>query len=71
MCNMNSCLKATTVQYEWFKATTVQYGWFKTSTVQYGWFNKLLAECLVPRYWWAKYFEVWVCLAWLGTGGRS
>ena len=32
---------------------------------------KLLDQSLVPRYWWAKYFEVWACSAWDGIGGWS
>ena len=31
----------------------------------------MLAESLVPRYRWAKYFKVWVCSAWVGTGEQS
>ena len=49
------------MQYEWLKATTVQYGWFKATTVQQEaqavWFQGIG---------WAKYFEVWACLTWVG-----
>ena len=33
--------------------------------------HKLLAESQVPRYRWAKYFEVWACSALVVTGEQN